>query len=86
VIASVVSNGATASGALSYVIVVRARFENGRQGYVEVLAKADAKLFAIINTIYTFAAQTEWKLPVQFAQQLSDMAVPVEAKTPPLAT
>ncbi len=83
--ASVASNGAAATGNLSGVKVIRARFENGRQGIRDVLGKADAKLFANINTIYTFAAQTEWNLPVQFAQQLSEVAVPVEA-TLPLAT
>jgi hypothetical protein len=86
VIASVASNGGTATSALSGVKVIRTRFENGRQGIRDVLGKADAKLFGNINTIYTFAAQTERNLPVQFAQQLSKMAVPVEAKTPPLAT
>jgi hypothetical protein len=86
VIASVASDGATATSALSGVEVIRARFENGRQRIRDVLGKADAKLFANIKTIYTFAAQTEWNLPVQFAQQLSEMAVPVEAKTRPLAT
>jgi hypothetical protein len=86
VTASVASNSATATRALSGVKVIRARFENGRQGIRDVLGKADAKLFGNINTIYTFAAQTEWNLPVQFAQQLSEMAVPVEAKTGPFTT
>jgi hypothetical protein len=86
VIASVASNSATATSALSGVKIIRARFENGRQGIRYVLGKADAKLFANINTIYTFAAQTEWNLPVRFAQQLSEMAVPVEPRTRPLAT
>jgi hypothetical protein len=86
VTASVANNIATATSALSGVNVIRARFENGRQGIRDLLGKADAKLFANINKIYTFAAQTEWNLPVQFAQQLPEMAVPVEAQTRPLAT
>jgi hypothetical protein len=86
VIASVASNSATATSALSGMKALRARFENDLQGNVGVLEKTDANLFAIINKVYTVATQKEWNLAVQFAQQLSDVAVPVEAKTPPLAT
>jgi hypothetical protein len=42
-------------------------------------------LSAIVNKAYIIAAQNEWNLAVQFAQQLSGMAVPVEAKTLPMA-
>ena len=81
--ASVASNGATATSALSGVKVIRARFENGRQGIRDVLGKADAKLFANINTFYTFAVQTECNLPVQFAQQLSEWQCLLKRKHDP---
>jgi hypothetical protein len=49
------------------------------------LEKTDENLSAIVNKAYVIAAQKEWNLAVQFAQQLSGMTVQVQEKTLPMA-
>jgi hypothetical protein len=48
---------------------------------MDKLEKTDENLFAIVNKAYIIAAQNEWTLAVQFAQQLSGIPVAVEART-----
>lgn len=78
---SAISSIATATSALSDVKVMWTMFQNELQGTMDKLEKTDENLSAIVNKAYIIAAQNEWNLAVQFAQQLSGMAVPVEAKT-----
>jgi hypothetical protein len=82
---SAISSIATATSALSDVKVMWTMFQNELQGTMDKLEKTDENLSAIVNKAYIIAAQNEWNLAVQFAQQLSGMAVPVEAKTLPMA-
>jgi hypothetical protein len=82
---SAISSIATATSALSDVKVMWTMFQNELQGTMDKLEKTDENLSAIVNKAYIIAAQNEWNLAVQFAQQLSGMTVPVEQKTLPMA-
>src|SRR5690348_12627829 len=82
---SAISSIATATSALSDVKVMWTMFQNDLQGTMNKLEKTDENLSAIVNKAYVIAAQKEWNLAVQFAQQLSGMSVPVQEKTLPMA-
>ena len=78
---SAISSIATATAALSDVKVMWTMFQNELQGTMDKLDKTDENLSSIVNKAYVIAAQNEWNLAVQFAQQLSGMNVPVQAQT-----
>ena len=82
---SAISSIATATSALSDVKVMWTMFQNDLQGTMNKLEKTDENLSAIVNKAYVIAAQKEWNLAVQFAQQLSGMTVQVQEKTLPMA-
>lgn len=79
-----VSATATATAALSDVKVMWGVFQGELQGTLDKLEKTDEDLSAIVNKAFVIAAQKEWDLATQFAQQLVGMQVPVESKTLPI--
>lgn len=76
---------ATATQALSDVKVMWGVFQGELQGTLDKLERTDEELSAIVNKAMVLAAQKEWKLAVDFAQQLVGMSVPVESKNLPMS-
>jgi len=72
-----VSATATATRALSDVKVMWQTFRGELQGTKNKLEKTDESLSSIVNKAWVLAAQKEWDLAVQFAQQLVGMKVGV---------
>lgn len=72
---------ATALSALSDVKTMWEFFRGELQGTKNKLMSADEELALIINKVKISAAQREWDLAVQFAQQLIGVKVTVETKT-----
>lgn len=82
---SAVSACATATQALSDVKVMWGVFQSEVQGTLDKLEKTDEELQSIVNKALVLAAQKEWNLAVQFAQQLVGMKVTIEAQTLPMS-
>lgn len=76
-----VSAIATATNALSDVKVMWLTFRGELQGTLDKLEKTDETLASIVNKAFVLAAQKEWNLAVQFAQQLVGMKVEVQTQT-----
>lgn len=68
---------ATATKALSDVKVMWQTFRGELQGTLNKLEKTDETVSSIVNKAWVIAAQKEWELAVQFAQQLVGMKVGV---------
>jgi Bacillus haemolytic enterotoxin (HBL) len=82
---SAISSIATATQALSDVKVMWTTFQNELQGTINNLDKADKALSAIVSEAEVKAAQKEWNLAVDFAQQLSGVSLKVEVKDLPMS-
>lgn len=82
---SAITSIATATNALSDVKVMWTVFQNELQGTLDKLNNTNENLAAIVDEAYVLAAQNEWNLAVQFAQQLVGMNLQVQAKTLPMA-
>ena len=82
---SAISSIATATQALSDVKVMWTTFQNELQGTINNLDKADKALSAIVSEAEVKAAQKEWNLAVDFAQQLVGATLKVEAKELPMS-
>jgi Bacillus haemolytic enterotoxin (HBL) len=80
-----ISSIAIATSTLSDVKTMWTVFQNEIQGTIDKLEKADEALIAIVKKADVLAAQKEWKLAVQFAEQLVGMNVSVESKELPMA-
>jgi predicted nucleic acid-binding Zn-ribbon protein len=82
---SAISSIATATQALSDVKVMWTTFQNELKGTINNLDKADKALSAIVSEAEVKAAQKEWNLAVDFAQQLVGATLKVEAKELPMS-
>jgi hypothetical protein len=70
----------TALEKLSDVRTMWATFQGELKGVMDKLEKADEELFAVVNKGYILAAQEEWKLAVEFANQLTGVNLQVETR------
>lgn len=77
---SAITSIATATRALSDVRVMWTVFQNELQGTMDKLSSTNVELSAIVNKALVKAAQKEWSLAVDFAQQLVGKAVKVEVR------
>jgi hypothetical protein len=82
---SAISSIAVATNALSDVKVMWTVFQNELQGTMNKLDLADIALSAIVVKADILAAEKEWNLAVDYAQQLVGMSLQVETKTLPMA-
>lgn len=80
-----VSSIETATNALSEVRTMWATFKGELQGVVDKLNKADEELYMVVNKGYIIAAQSEWDLAIEFAQQLVGMKIDIQTKTVPMS-
>lgn len=78
---SAVSSTALATQALSDVKTMWQAFKNDLKGVLDKLDDADESLMLIVNESFIKAAQTQWNLAVEYANDLTKMNMPVEAKT-----
>jgi predicted nucleic acid-binding Zn-ribbon protein len=82
---SAISSIATATQSLSDVKVMWTTFQNELKGTLDNLDKADKALSAIVSEAEVKAAQKEWNLAVDFAQQLVGAQLKVETKELPMS-
>lgn len=82
---SAITSIATATSALSDVKVMWSLFQSELQGTMDKLNQTSDTLSMIVNEAYVLAAQNEWNLAMQFAQQLVGSKLEVQAKTLPMA-
>lgn len=80
-----VSAIATATNALSDVKVMWQTFRGELRGTLDKLERTNEELASIVNKAFVLAAQAEWKLAIQFAQQLVGMKIQLETHTLKLA-
>ncbi len=77
---SAISSIAVATQALSDVKTMWSLFKSELQGTMSKLDQADEELMAIVNKAYVLAAQKEWDLATQFAQNLANTTYDVQTQ------